>query len=74
MLAKKLNSPLTSSAGRLFDAVAAIIDCGCKRFEGQAAMELGCVRRVETDEVYAFELFTINRNGSSRQSSLIGRQ
>lgn len=41
MLAKGLNSPLTSSAGRLFDAAASL--AGVRqfiRFEGQAAMEL----------------------------------
>lgn len=41
MISKKINSPFTSSLGRLFDGVAAII--GLRNqvfFEGQAAMEL----------------------------------
>jgi hydrogenase maturation protein HypF len=41
MLARGLNSPLTSSAGRLFDAVASLAGLRHEvRFEGQAAMEL----------------------------------
>ena len=41
MLAKKVNSPLTSSVGRLFDAVASMVNLRQQiRFEGQAAMEL----------------------------------
>jgi hydrogenase maturation protein HypF len=41
MLARSLNSPLTSSIGRLFDAVASLAGLRQQvRFEGQAAMEL----------------------------------
>jgi len=41
MLAKNINSPITSSAGRLFDAVSAILGIRqVNNFEGQTAMEL----------------------------------
>jgi hydrogenase maturation protein HypF len=54
MLAKKLNSPVTTSMGRLFDAVASLIYLRQQiRFEGQAAMELEfALDGVETDEAY----------------------
>ena len=41
MIMKDINSPLTSSAGRLFDAVAAILDlCHYNHFEAEAPMIL----------------------------------
>lgn len=57
MLSRGLNTPTTSSAGRLFDAVSALI--GLRQqvtFEGQAAMALeAAVDRAVTD-AYRFEI------------------
>ncbi len=53
MLKKKINCPLTSSAGRLFDAVSVI--CGGPktiRYEAQAAIEL--MQKIETMDVEAY--------------------
>src|SRR5664279_2504353 len=58
MLERGIRSPRTSSAGRLFDAVASIIGLRpvC-RFEGQAAMELEFLtHQIETDASYQFDL------------------
>jgi hydrogenase maturation protein HypF len=58
MLLKGVNSPVTSSVGRLFDAVASFI--GVRQivnFEGQAAMELEFLTPgIETQETYSFTL------------------
>ena len=58
MISSKLNSPLTSSAGRLFDAVASILDLHQTiEFEGQAAMALEhAIGNKATEESYPIEI------------------
>lgn len=58
MLNQKINSPLTSSAGRLFDGVASLIGLVQENhFEGQAAMRLEfAIDRTITDEYYQFSI------------------
>jgi hydrogenase maturation protein HypF len=56
MIAKRINSPLTSGAGRLFDAVAAILGlCKTSSFDSEGPMRLESVIDMITDEAYPFE-------------------
>jgi hydrogenase maturation protein HypF len=66
MLRRQLNSPQTSSIGRLFDAVASLAGLRQQmRYEGQAAMELEfALDGIEIDEGYNLSLVT-------RHSSLV---
>jgi hydrogenase maturation protein HypF len=55
MIVKKMNSPLTSGAGRLFDAVSAILGlCPVETFDSEAPMRLESAIDCETDEFYPF--------------------
>lgn len=68
-LQKNVNTPLTSSMGRLFDAVAALVGLHQKcSFEGQAAMALEyAALQANTDECYPFEITPItNIQGTDR--------
>ena len=75
MLVKNINSPTTTSVGRLFDAVASIIGLRqIVKYEGQAAMELEFL----TDNIkekrigdYGFKIKTVKEPTISNQQSLI---
>jgi len=62
MLDKGLNSPLTSSCGRLFDAVSALVGvCPEVSYEGQAAIRLEHMR--DPDEPGAYDCGTLSGGG-----------
>lgn len=54
---KGLNSPLTSSCGRLFDAVSALIGvCGQTNYDAQAAIELEMIAANDIEKTYPFTI------------------
>jgi hydrogenase maturation protein HypF len=63
MLKQKINTPVTTSMGRIFDAIASLLDIRqTVSYEGQAAMALEhLIPQNKTDESYPFQL-TFKKN------------
>ncbi len=57
MRAKNINSPLTSSAGRLFDASAALLGIAeCAAYEAEGPVKLEAIARKGIDDMYEFDV------------------
>jgi len=57
MIERGINSPLTSSCGRLFDAVSSLIGLReVATYEAQAAIELEMIANAHTSEIYGYKI------------------
>jgi hydrogenase maturation protein HypF len=64
MLERRINTPETSSAGRLFDAAAALLGvCEINDYEGQAAMELEALAHRQSPAAPLADGFHLSDNG-----------
>lgn len=63
MLDARVNAPLTSSCGRVFDAAASLImGFDYASFEAEAAIALESIARHNTDLIYKYDIFTENEH------------
>ena len=61
MIEKGINCPQTSSAGRLFDAVSALLDiCLVAEFDAEGPIRLEAVAAKDVTESYSYNIDTYN--------------
>ena len=73
MLEKPVNAPVTSSAGRFFDAAASLLDLRQRvSFEGQAAMDMEFAVQSGIDDAYPFSLSEGSPVVIDWQSAILG--